>query len=148
MEKVAVKSVTVTRAEGLTAECITRTVGSLNDATSMLRQWSRSAPDAAKRGGYDKCDFTIEFTDGYEYKGRYDMQLDLREKDGTVVTLQRHVQSHCMFYAGLWRPAHLTKDRYRSFMATIDSEDIAAYREFLNHYDLGESEIVSNVEDK
>jgi hypothetical protein len=64
---------TLKRAEGPTDQ-----VGNLSiiktfaQADAVLKGWSDSAP---KRGGYDKCDFTLQLAgDCVEYAGRYDLE--------------------------------------------------------------------------
>jgi hypothetical protein len=138
--KIAVKEVKVTRAEGPTHECITRTVASLDEATSMLRRWSFSAP---KNGGYDKCDFWITFADGEVYAGRFDMTYDL-EGEGS---LQEHVQSHLMFIAGLHRPLHMDAEKYTRYIRQHVGDDNArSARAYMETYDLGPQIIRSNID--
>lgn len=103
VEEVPVEYIEIARAEGLARECITvRLTGGLRkgdgkggcfhddwwcsaliEATTEMRLWGRTAP---KGGGYDKCDFIVQWKDGTAYVGRFDLQyggtdggLDFRE---------------------------------------------------------------------
>lgn len=65
--------ITLKRAEGPTDQ-----VGNLSivstfaQAAAVLKGWADTAP---KRGGYDKCDFSLQLQgDCVEYAGRYDLQ--------------------------------------------------------------------------
>lgn len=70
--KSPVKSITLTRAEGLEHECGKPvTVSTWDAASATLSGWAWTAP---KDGGYDKCLFTVEWANGETYQGRFDLE--------------------------------------------------------------------------
>src|SRR5262252_3966568 len=93
MDRIKRELITITRAEGPTAECGTSTATTWPHANAILFRWSRTAPE---NGGYDKCDFHIVFEDGTEYDGRYDLVHHRREHPD----LARHVRSHVRYLSG------------------------------------------------
>lgn len=62
---------------------------------------------APAQGGYDKCDVTITFADGWGYRTRYDM------------VHARHVWGEWAFYAGTRIPPHLTREQWERFVADM-----------------------------
>lgn len=110
MDKIHVKSITITRAEG-TIEEVDRpkTISSFEEADRVLREWSETAP---KELGYDKCDFTITYEDGETYKGRYDLKHWATE----YPNLGKHVREFLTFHAGKRKPAWMTEEQYESFL--------------------------------
>lgn len=128
---VPVKSITIERAEGPSAECITRTVGSWLDAHVMLRSWSRTAPTS---GGYDKCDVVIEWADGQKFATRYDMKRDCSNG-----TLAEDVRASITFHAGVRCPAHMTEVDYRRYLNDFVKDRQEGYKRLLAGYDLGGS---------
>ena len=68
--KIAISSIILTRAEGLTAFCgIPHMVSSMTDAQSVLMGMSRECAPVAS----DKVDFTVTYDDGHEYAGTYSL---------------------------------------------------------------------------
>jgi hypothetical protein len=113
--------ITITRAEGLADECgKPATVDSFGAADALLRQWSETAPAS---GGYDKCDFSIIWPDGDEYRGRY----DLKHHSAEAPSLTRHMIDLCDWYAGRAQPEHMTHARYVEHLASVDDSTRAAY---------------------
>ena len=96
----------------------------------MLHSWASTAP---KEGGYDKCDFEIEFEDGQLYQGRY----DLVHWSVKSPSLQRHVQDFLTFLAGTRRPLHMKQEDYDRYLSTLGTEKESA-AEFLKTYDVGQ----------
>jgi hypothetical protein len=132
--KVKVKEVWIRRAEGLPAECVELTRQSIAAADAALRAWALTAPED---GCYDKCDFKITFEDGDSYSGRYDLKRHDAAHSGLI---GRHVRQHIEFYAGLWRPGHMTAEDHEKAIVSMESFSKAGreqYREFLEKYDLG-----------
>jgi hypothetical protein len=129
--KAKITKVTVTRAEGLTKECNKpRTVNCIRVASSILADWARTAP---KHGGYDKCDFKIEFDNGNTYSGRYDLEhLSIRTPD-----LARHVNEGVAFFTGKFRPSHMTTERYARALATDFADLVPKYTEFEANHHIG-----------
>ena len=136
---IPVQSIWLNRAEGPTAECGDVTVSSYDDADRVLQSWARTAPDT---GGYDKCDFRITFADGETYEGRYDLK---RHDTAHTGQLQRHVRQFCRFYAGLWRPVHITPEYYERDIIG-DTEQCASFKRFLDTYDLGDGHDESDLD--
>ena len=74
---------------------------------------AQAAHDAPAGGAYDKTDFLIVWTDGNTYQGRFDLhRLGERQetRDGSL-RLEQHVLDHVGFYAGTYRPVHMTADK-------------------------------------
>lgn len=68
--KIAISSIILTRAEGLTAFCgIPHMVSSMADAQGVLMGMSRECAPVAS----DKVDFTVTYEDGHEYTGTYSL---------------------------------------------------------------------------
>lgn len=130
--KVKVKEVWIQRAEGLPEECVERTFPSIALADEELRRWAKTAPED---GTYDKCDFKITFEDGDTYSGRYDLK---RHDAGHTDLIGRHVRQFAKFYAGLWRPDHMTPKQYEHHLALAERRGIdrKGYVEFLEKYEV------------
>ena len=115
MDKVKIAKVVVVRGEGPSNECNKPKefvgVDAMFDAQMQMQKWSYTAP---KNGGYDKCDFTITFEDGYVYKGRYDLTGSGRDSDED--SIRTHVIRHVEFIAGKRRPSHLNDQQYAGIM--------------------------------
>ena len=138
MNKIGIKKVEVTRAEGPSHLCGTKIVSTLAEANEIL---VRNAETAPKGGAYDKHDFLIEFEDGEVYQGRIDVHHPSYEKPEKI---GEHVIHHLRFYGGLCTPeelpSHFTPEKYRNFITqqhggTINSSE---YVEFLNKYNLAD----------
>jgi hypothetical protein len=132
-----VKSITLERAEGPTHECVEVKLRDYFAANAQLRAWSHTAPISRAHGGlggYDKCDFTIEFEDGETYSGRYDLQRHMDEG-----LLQEHVQRFVKFHAGLYRPVHMTPESYENLLRQYGEETKKGFLEFLGKYDIGQA---------
>jgi hypothetical protein len=129
------KIITITRAEGPTAECNKpRTASSWLEANFALRCWASTAPE---NGGYDKCDFKVEFEDGETYEGRYDLVHYRKENPD----LARHVRDFCRYLAGelpSWctKPKDIERVRYHQAELAKDGSRADAIQ-FLANYDLG-----------
>jgi hypothetical protein len=132
MSKVQVKTITITRAEGLASECDKpETATSWAHANAILFKWSRTAP---RTGGYDKCDFKIVFDDGREYEGRYDLQHFSVEHPN----LSRHVKSFVSFLAGELPSWVVTKEdeaRVRRRQKSLGEETLRDAQKFLEDVD-------------
>lgn len=110
--KIAVKSITIARAEGLSHECYETKHETWASAESRI---SRICATAPKKGGYDKCDFKIEWADGQVYEGRYDAAFPgSRSYEGT---LAGHVEGNLIFRSGSRCPAHLNENKYQQMLA-------------------------------
>jgi hypothetical protein len=112
---ISLDQITITRAEGPTADCITFVAHNWEDAEDWLYRSAQSAPS---NGGYDKCDVTITFADGEAFKIRYDMVHPFAE---TWLDLATSIRLQWEFFAGRWLPAHMEDyperaDNYRRDM--------------------------------
>ncbi|WNC17939.1 hypothetical protein [Brevibacillus brevis] len=127
MEKVSVKQITFARVEGRHIDLFKKTFSTWNDVETAINNAARTAPDT---GGYDKCDFWIEWEDGNTYKGRFDMQ---RQHCFDRQPLADHVNVYLRFLAGEQKPSHMTAQQYEQFI----SEYQESAREFLQTYQIG-----------
>jgi hypothetical protein len=126
-----VRSITLTRAEGLHAEVgHPRTVTSWHVADAVLLQWGATAPHPGH--GHHKVDFLIVFTDGVEYRGTYELRYEF------TVTLQEHVRSFVEYATGDHKPAHMTDVQYAELLSYAGPTAQAGWREFLTLHDVGQ----------
>ncbi len=111
-QKSPVTKITLTRAEGpnplpprvviCTTPCFDTTgsdspVGSLFcKAQIVFNKWSHTAPKE-EDGGYDKCDFEVEWAEGATYRGRYDLVSSGRDDSGD--TLQDHIINSLTYHS-------------------------------------------------
>lgn len=101
-------------------------------ATSEFLMWGMTAP-VSKRdggsGGYDKCDFDIEWVDGTKYEqGRFDLQ-----KGGTEggEGFRDSFIGRVHFYSGLLpTPHHMTEEQYAQLVMT---DDMKPFRDLCRH---------------
>lgn len=111
--KASVLSITLERAEGPIAECgQSKVVSSFDHADAVLWGWAATAPK--RGGGYDKCDFLVNFSNGDTYQGRFDLQYEDRFKRRL---LQDQISHHLAFMAGTGKPSHMTEEDYVDFLA-------------------------------
>jgi hypothetical protein len=89
--------------------------------------------------GYLKHDFTIRWTDGEEYKGRYD--LEPLKEPGSFEGLDSHIRNHVLFYAGLRRPGHMTEEKYWAYLNTFPFGQRQEYAAWIEKYQVGEEEL-------
>jgi hypothetical protein len=126
------KTITLVRAEGLINECNKPKVArSWAEANAILFNWSRTAPE---HGGYDKCDFTVIFEDGQEYKGRYDLVHYRREHP----SLARHVKDFVRYLAGdlpHWCVTEEDKTRVRKHQASLGDDTRVEAAKWLETYE-------------
>jgi hypothetical protein len=115
--KVAAVKITINRAEGRITECnqpvchvLQLGVSIWDMANRTLSSWATTAP---KGGGYDKCDFTVEYADGRKYEGRY----DLKHRSEEAPDLQKHIESFVMCYSGLRKPSSIPQENYVAILA-------------------------------
>ncbi|GAC1605822.1 MAG: hypothetical protein NVS3B3_04440 [Aquirhabdus sp.] len=102
--------ITIKRSEGPINRCKDAVVVStFENANSVLRQWSSTAPQG---GGYDKCDFVIKDLDNpdFAYTGRY----DLKHFNDEAANLKTHVLGFLHFVSGKACPSHMTQARYEA----------------------------------
>jgi hypothetical protein len=126
------KTITLVRAEGLIQECNKPKVArSWVEANAILFNWSRTAPE---HGGYDKCDFTVIFEDGTDYKGRYDL-VHYRCQHPN---LARHVKDFVRYLAGElphWCVKEEDKARVRKHQASLGDDTRVEAVKWLETYE-------------
>lgn len=99
-EKVKVKSIKITRAEGKIHECGKPVFAiGYDDADKILRKMCANMPDER---GYDKCDFVITFDNEDTYSGCY--LLKHFGIDSPYLKLTDHITSHLRGIAGEANP--------------------------------------------
>lgn len=128
--KVQVAKIIIRRAEGPCSECRTVEVADFPAAEKVLSGWARTAP---KGGGYDKCDFTILYEDGQEYKGRYDLTFEREE------TLAGHMLNWLEWCGGIAKNPWCGPQKYAEIMARSSETEQAEFIEFLNTYYIPEN---------
>lgn len=103
---VRIKKITITRGEGPSELCgIQHCATTWEQANRILKCMAQSVPDD---GGYEYTDFRIEFNNGEEFRGSY----ELKQQDVQYGDLYRKVKDFCEFYAGKCEPlpAHIKSD--------------------------------------
>ena len=141
---IKLKSITIERAEGPSALCVTKTVRSWGEAQAIVFENSQTAPE---RGGYDKHDVEIEWEDGRKWGFRLDVynpntKAHYYEHTNLVKDLNQQIK----FHAGRWKPERFTQRQYE--MVVKRYEDCnpglgAKCRELLEGYDLGQDRDLS-----
>lgn len=134
--KVPAVKITLTRAEGYAAECVTVVLEGpelWTRANGTLHGWSYTAP---KSGGYNKCDFKVEYADGETYEGRYDLKHFTLE----MPSLARHMVGFLEVASLRVKPGNMSAEdweRYAKVSRARDSEHAEAYGKFLDSYEIG-----------
>jgi hypothetical protein len=105
--------ITLTRAEGPTAECGTKSASSFEEADAILSRWALTAP---KGGGYDKCDIDVLWEDGLMWSYRFDLTNDGTEGDGRY--FKANLERRLKFYSGRGCN-HLTLGKYKSLLRHV-----------------------------
>jgi hypothetical protein len=85
-------------------------------------------------GWYYKTDFRVTYADGHAYRGRMDIGDSAYDYD-----VGRHILRHNRFYAGQWRPDHVSEEQYRDALQYTRSRadaDPARYARFLERYEI------------
>lgn len=141
MNRIQIKSIHLVRAEGSHAECGSAKITSaglaaMQDAQAQLRRWADTAP---AKGGYDKCDFTIEFDDGSIYEGRY----DLKHWSCETVDLPGHIRGHLEYYSGRFCPSWLKhkpggEARYQESVRDVPEVERNRCLAFIAYYEFGQ----------
>ncbi len=110
------ESITIMRAEGL-IDCPvwpageTRVFRTFESATKGLRDICGSMEK--DRPGYDKCDITVQWRNGREYKYRFDATPDMRETPDVA----QHIRDTLAFHCGAMRPSQMTREAYARFIS-------------------------------
>lgn len=139
-EKIAAVKIQIHRAEGPSALCVPK-VFEGRDCWAMSRSWLYSqAYTFPSKGGYDKHDFKVTWSDGEVYEGRLDCQHTSRSEPDLDVAA--HIQGFVGFLAGIDRPAHIESEaKYQSTVDMLHKRGGTSrekYKAFLDKYSLGE----------
>lgn len=147
MSKIAISKISITNIEGgLPAHQANQTVTSWAAADALLHKWAYNAP---KGGGYYKCDFVVEFSDGFTHRGRFDLQ----HISHGLPSLQSHVLTYFRFLAGTQKPAWMIthpkgdvywEDSRKRYEADGTAEKA---RKFLATYHIGDDVPVPSLGD-
>jgi hypothetical protein len=132
MKKIAVKSITINRAEGPSSLCRKTTHKDWVAAEKKIID----IRSTVKHNGYDKCDFIVTFEDGETYEGRYDAMSLASSNYG----LAAHVNSWLSFNAGIRKPAHMNDKQYQECLARNEKMNPGFAKEcleFMAKYDIG-----------
>lgn len=95
-------------------------------------RWGTTAP---RSGGYDKCDFTLLWADGFTWDGRFDMQFGGLDNGEDFA---ESVRNRIVYYSGLRLPDHIVRGGHaESFIRNCETTGIAqAARKILKGYEL------------
>lgn len=112
------------------------TVNNYDEANDVIRRIARTAPPP---GEFDKLNFDILFSDGFTYRGEYEVNHADMHRLGM---LQEAIRLEMQFYIGEHRPPH-TRGKgeagWKAMMAQFEREGITQQaREFLDEYDVGQ----------
>jgi hypothetical protein len=89
---------------------LNRPLSTWSEAEDAIHAMAGVAPEH----GYDKTGFRVECADGE----RYDVRLDIARVVVEVPSpLASHVRRALEFTSGRWRPANMTEERQREFLA-------------------------------
>ena len=135
MDRIKVKEIWLERVEGPRKECGQVTVRSFMEADEVLKRWARTAP--GKDGGYDKCDFTVTYTDGETYAGRYDLK---RHDMGFSNLLGWYMVKNIEWYAGRTNDPWVGMEHYQRWLQENEilcPGQRADNEELLDNYEIG-----------
>lgn len=132
--KIRVKKITLTRAEGPAEEChIEKVALNYADANAVLYEWSDSVD---KETGCDKCDFVVTFQDESIYQGVYDLKhWSKYQSEGEQIDLNERIRNHCLFTAGIEKPAYMTEEKWQMALK-LTEKNREVCQDFLDHYDI------------
>lgn len=123
--KIKMQKIVILWSEGLVDEDVEFT--SWKEFNTLLREIAQEHDKDGYTGAYAKTKFHLTWTDGEVYEGR----LDVNTKEDTNVG--QHILDHLRFYAGQWKPAHLTEKAYQ---ACIKDENQQDFIDYMNKYDI------------
>jgi hypothetical protein len=128
---VAVRSIVLARAEGKTHECITAKADSFAEANALLKEWAHTAPGKGK--GYHKVDLDITWSDGFNWRGTYDLVKATARKNKPI---ENWVRNQWAFIAGLWKPTHMSSKQYMAARKHVGLKEQEIARQALDEYEL------------
>lgn len=127
MKKVQVKQITFARVEGRNSDLFNKVFPTWQEVETAIKNAAITAPGD---GGYDKCDFLLEYENGFIYEGKFDM---VRDHHTDLQPLAEHVTGYMKFLSGEQKPAHWKDTQYEFYVR--DSKEAA--KEFLQKYQIG-----------
>lgn len=102
-------------------------------------------------GGYDKTSFTIKWVDGHTYTGR----IDVLSNYTSGKELKKHIENHCLFFAGEKRNGYSVEDYENTLRAYgVTEEQKQEFKDFLAFYmledtvkaeEIKQEEVVSGI---
>jgi hypothetical protein len=123
------KKITIERAEGPCELCTAQTFTG-RDIWWQAECWLRGMGDTyPKTGGYDKHDLRVEFEDGEVFEGRLDCKHP--ECDDNDLNPAEHVRRFWRFYAGEYRPDHLTPEEYAKHIKPFRESAMQALTKYI-----------------
>ena len=131
MDKIKVKSITITRAEGPCALCgIKKKFASYDEANAWMLRQANTFPKC----GYDKHDLQVIFEDDEEFRGRMDCKhYDCVNSD---LDVREHLRNHFEWYGGLKKNPWCGMEKYQAWLANDGEESMRTHREFLEKHDV------------
>jgi hypothetical protein len=128
---IPVQKITLHRAEGKSHETITAESDGYADANALLKEWAHTAPGKGK--GYHKTDISILWTDGFFWQGTFDLKRSTALKSKPI---QNWVRNGWAFMAGLWKPTHMSAEKYHAARKHISLKEQEIARMALDEYEL------------
>jgi len=121
------------RAEGSIRDCGQVTVQGENiweQAAGVLRRWRYNAPGPGQ--GYHKCDLTVKFADGFEFKDR----VDITNYD--YVTAESHLQNLINSHAKNKKPEAWTEEQFQNYLKRDWVQGLIKLAKKLENYQIGD----------
>jgi hypothetical protein len=130
---VPLKDIFLVWTESSDQSALNRPLSTWSEAEDAIHAMAKVAPEH----GYDKTGFRIEWADGE----RYEVRLDIARVVVQIpCPLAGHVRRALEFTSGRWRPANMTDERQREFLAKNERlcpGGAAWAARILDGYDLG-----------
>ena len=138
--KIGITLIKIDRAEGMHDECFESTHTTWADAEARIQSICATSPTD---GGYSKTDFLIVFQDNQTYEGRADCAHP--ESKAYEGSLAQHIRDHVTFFAGQFRPSHMSAQEYADFLKQQEASNPgskAEHAEWLEKYALDDESAV------
>jgi hypothetical protein len=122
--------VEIERAEGPVVLCTKHEFTTVESAQAHIMAHRSSYP---AHGGYDKHDVHITWADGEQVEIRMDCanQSERSDVDNDLL-IADHVRRFISFHAGLYRPPHMSPERYKAILAQMGSQE--EYIDFMREH--------------
>ena len=133
MPKLRATKIVLNRAEGPSTECVEKVFSGdflWNEANDQLKTWAQTAPERS----YDKVDFTVYFSDGSTYDGRF----DLKKEHSKTADLAQFIRKEIDFYSGKYKPEWMSEQKYKLALADFGKETMDLYLAFDQSYQIGD----------